>query len=258
MRPKAELGETALKQVEALGFAAADVKQIVTTHLDPDHSGGLPDFPEAEVHIFGRELDAALEPAPARPAALPRLPLAAQPASGSGTTSKATSWFGFEGVRILPDLGTEVLLVPLRRALAGPHRRRDQDRRGLAAALRRRLLPPRRGRHPALLPTGPAPLPEPQQRRPAPAPGQPGAAARAGRAPRRRGAAGLLARPARAGPGAGGQPAPRRRERARRPRSSGSRQPSWSSARACASTWAGWRPSAACASPTTTSSGAGR
>ena len=52
MRPRAEIGETALKQVEALGFAAGDVRQIVTTHLDPDHSGGLPDFPAAEVHIF--------------------------------------------------------------------------------------------------------------------------------------------------------------------------------------------------------------
>src|SRR5262245_25889315 len=34
MRPRAEIGETALKQVEGLGFAAEDVKQIVTTHLD--------------------------------------------------------------------------------------------------------------------------------------------------------------------------------------------------------------------------------
>ena len=49
-------------QVEGLGFSATDVKQIVTTHLDPDHSGGLPDFPDAEVHVFGRELDAAMEP----------------------------------------------------------------------------------------------------------------------------------------------------------------------------------------------------
>ena len=62
MRPRAELAETALKQVEALGFAAGDVRRIVATHLDPDHSGGLPDFPEAEVHVFGRELDAAMHP----------------------------------------------------------------------------------------------------------------------------------------------------------------------------------------------------
>ena len=89
------------------------MRQIVTTHLDPDHSGGLPDFPEAEVHVFGRELDAALDP---RLRDRPRylgVPLEARPAAGSGTRSKATSWFGFEGVRILPDLGAEMLLVPL-------------------------------------------------------------------------------------------------------------------------------------------------
>ncbi len=59
-RPKAET--TALRQLEELGFAAADVRQIVATHLDPDHSGGLPDFPQAEVHVLGAELDAALHP----------------------------------------------------------------------------------------------------------------------------------------------------------------------------------------------------
>src|SRR6476661_2401672 len=39
--PRAVLEETALKQVEALGFSAGDVRRIVVTHLDPDHSGGL-------------------------------------------------------------------------------------------------------------------------------------------------------------------------------------------------------------------------
>src|SRR5829696_5798199 len=40
MRPRGDLAETALKQLEALGFAAGDVRRIVATHLDPDHSGG--------------------------------------------------------------------------------------------------------------------------------------------------------------------------------------------------------------------------
>ncbi len=88
------------------------MRQIVTTHLDPDHSGGLPDFPEAEVHIFGRELDAALHPSLRdRPRYLgvhwkhsPRW---------VRHDAEGDDWFGFEGVRILPDLGTEVLMVPL-------------------------------------------------------------------------------------------------------------------------------------------------
>jgi glyoxylase-like metal-dependent hydrolase (beta-lactamase superfamily II) len=112
MNPQTTIEETALEQVKSLGFDPGDVRQIVTTHLDPDHSGGLPDFPQAEVHIFGRELDAALDPSLRdRPRYLgvhwkhnPRW--ARHDAEGD-------EWFGFEGVKILPDLGTEVLMVPL-------------------------------------------------------------------------------------------------------------------------------------------------
>ena len=90
-------------------------------------------------------------------------------------------WFGFEGVQILPGTGAEILLVPLAGHTNGHSAVALQDRRPLAAALRRRLLPPRRAQHSPLLPAGPALLPEPQQRRPQAAPRQPGTAARAGR-----------------------------------------------------------------------------
>src|SRR5271166_5077179 len=49
-------------QIRELGFDSRDVRNIVTTHLDLDHAGGLPDFPEAEVHLLGSELDAAMNP----------------------------------------------------------------------------------------------------------------------------------------------------------------------------------------------------
>jgi glyoxylase-like metal-dependent hydrolase (beta-lactamase superfamily II) len=108
--PKAET--TALKQLEALGFAAADVRQIVTTHLDPDHSGGLPDFPEAEVHILATELDAALHP---RLRDRPRYIGAHWKHSPRWVRHEADGddWFGFESVRILPATGAEIALVPL-------------------------------------------------------------------------------------------------------------------------------------------------
>jgi len=113
MRPRPEVATTALTQLEALGFSAGDVKHIVTTHLDLDHAGGLPDFPEAEVHVFAPELQAALHP---------KLDERLRYIGGAHWKHSprwvehgagGDDWFGFGSVRILPDLDTEVLLVPL-------------------------------------------------------------------------------------------------------------------------------------------------
>jgi glyoxylase-like metal-dependent hydrolase (beta-lactamase superfamily II) len=88
------------------------VRHVVATHLDPDHSGGLPDFPQAEVHVFARELEAALNPAPRE-----RLRyLDSHWKHGPrwvGHEVEGDEWLGFESVRILPGLDAEVLLVPL-------------------------------------------------------------------------------------------------------------------------------------------------
>lgn len=112
MRPRADVEETALRQVEALGFAAADVRRIVATHLDPDHSGGLPDFPQAEVHVFARELEVALDPG-LRDRPRYRKSHWAHGPNWVGHEVEGDEWFGFEGVRILPGIGAEVLLIPL-------------------------------------------------------------------------------------------------------------------------------------------------
>jgi glyoxylase-like metal-dependent hydrolase (beta-lactamase superfamily II) len=109
-QPRAET--TALRQLEALGFAAGDVRHIVTTHLDPDHSGGLPDFPDAEVHILSTELDAALSPVLKDK---PRY-LGAHWQHGPRWVRHdpdGDEWLGFESVRILPGIDAEVLLIPL-------------------------------------------------------------------------------------------------------------------------------------------------
>ncbi len=112
LRARPALGETAVRQLEALGFSSSDVRHIATTHLDPDHSGGLPDFPDADVHVFGPELDAALNPSLRDGPRYKRVHWKHNPNwvrhDGGGE-----DWFGFEGVRILPGIGAEVLLIPL-------------------------------------------------------------------------------------------------------------------------------------------------
>ena len=101
MGAQARVEETAIRQVEALGFEAADVRQIIATHLDPDHSGGLPDFPDAEVHAFAREIEDALEPS-LRDRPRYRRCHWAHGANWIRHELEGDQWFGFEGVRILP------------------------------------------------------------------------------------------------------------------------------------------------------------
>jgi glyoxylase-like metal-dependent hydrolase (beta-lactamase superfamily II) len=112
MRPRPRMETTALRQLEALGFSAGDVRHVVVTHLDLDHSGGLPDFPEAEVHVYAPELEAALDP-PLRERARY---IDAHWRHGPHWVEHETDgdrWQGFDSVRILPRLDVEVVLVPL-------------------------------------------------------------------------------------------------------------------------------------------------
>ena len=104
--------ETAVAQVQALGFAPSDVRDIVLTHLDLDHAGGIGDFPQARVHVQAEELAAARTRRhpkekgryiTAQWAHGPRW--VEHPARGGDT------WFGFDSVQVL---GEDVLMVPLR------------------------------------------------------------------------------------------------------------------------------------------------
>lgn len=64
--PRLDRGECAIEQIRALGFDPHDVRHVVATHLDPDHAGGLPDFPWATVHVHRAERDDAVSPPDAR------------------------------------------------------------------------------------------------------------------------------------------------------------------------------------------------
>lgn len=104
---------TAIRQVERLGFDPRDVRNIVLSHLDFDHAGGLDDFPEARVHMLRAEKKAAL----ARPTALDRMRYRPQQWSTQANwvtyPSVGEAWFGFDAVRDLNGVPPEILLVPL-------------------------------------------------------------------------------------------------------------------------------------------------
>ena len=112
-RPGLVVAETAARQVEALGFRREDVRHIVLTHLDPDHAGGLTDFPHAKVHVLATEHVGGT----ARPRALERTRYRpTQWAHGPRWELYAPAgepWFGFEAVRDLRGLPPELLMVPL-------------------------------------------------------------------------------------------------------------------------------------------------
>ena len=111
MGPSLDPAETALAQVRAAGYDAADVTDILLTHMDLDHAGGLGDFPGARVHVFADELAAAT----ARTALREKNRyITAQWAHGPRWVEHAVAgehWLGFGAVKVLSD---DVLLIPLR------------------------------------------------------------------------------------------------------------------------------------------------
>ncbi|MFE3223447.1 MBL fold metallo-hydrolase [Nocardia sp. NPDC059228] len=63
VRPRFDENESAIRQIERLGFDPRDVRDIVLTHFDADHTGGLADLPWARVHLTADEANAARQPA---------------------------------------------------------------------------------------------------------------------------------------------------------------------------------------------------
>jgi glyoxylase-like metal-dependent hydrolase (beta-lactamase superfamily II) len=106
--------QPAVRQLDSLGFSPGDVKNIICTHLDRDHAGGLGDFPHARVHVMQNERDAALNPANARERERYR---ACHFSHGpEWVTYDAVSeekWFGMDCIRELSGLPPGILLVPL-------------------------------------------------------------------------------------------------------------------------------------------------
>jgi glyoxylase-like metal-dependent hydrolase (beta-lactamase superfamily II) len=114
VRPALDPDQTALRQVERLGFSSDDVRHIVMTHLDLDHAGGLPDFPHAKVHVLDVEHEVAMK----RRAFDERVRYVkahwAHNPEWVVHSAGGDRWMGFDSVRAIEgDAGPEVLLVPL-------------------------------------------------------------------------------------------------------------------------------------------------
>ena len=62
IRPVFDPAETALRQIQTLGFERSDVRHIIVTHFDADHIGGIADFPDAQIHVTTAEAVGAMRP----------------------------------------------------------------------------------------------------------------------------------------------------------------------------------------------------
>lgn len=100
--------QTALRQIEQRGFSPTDVHHLILTHADPDHAGGLADFPDARVHISEEEYAHLI-------AGHPRY-AGSQFAHGPAWKMyghQPRPWFGLEARPLTLAFDAEVLLIPL-------------------------------------------------------------------------------------------------------------------------------------------------
>lgn len=100
--------DTAVRRLEKLGFRPADVTHVVLTHGDPDHAGGLADFPEATVHVAEEELVSIMKGHGRYRSIQFSHGLKWRPYRRS-----TRAWFGLEVRPVGLGFESEVLLVPL-------------------------------------------------------------------------------------------------------------------------------------------------
>jgi len=102
-------GDTAVRRLESLGIDPASVRDIVLTHADPDHAGGLADFPHARVHLSDEELRGIES---GRPRYAPAL-FDHGPDWVAVGDENATNWFGLPARRLSLAVSGGVFLVSL-------------------------------------------------------------------------------------------------------------------------------------------------
>lgn len=100
--------DTAIRRIENLGLQPDQLRHIVLTHCDPDHAGGLADFPNAQVHVGREELSHALSEHWRYVAKHFEHSPRWMPYEAS-----KQEWFGLEARPVNLGFSSEVLLIPL-------------------------------------------------------------------------------------------------------------------------------------------------
>lgn len=113
LKPLFDVEETAFHQVIKLGFNPKDVKQIIATHLDYDHVGGLADFPWANVHILNSEYAAAFHPKNIKQKTRYNQQCFSHNPNFFTYDQQGENWNGFTKVKNLKELPPEIFIVPL-------------------------------------------------------------------------------------------------------------------------------------------------
>ncbi|MBT3150187.1 MBL fold metallo-hydrolase [Streptomyces sp. CHD11] len=114
VRPAFDTSESAIRQVAALGYDPHEVRHIVLTHFDADHTGGLSDFPWAEVHLTATENQASLHPRGVveRGRYLPSH-RAHDPRIVPHTPGRGEPWRGFPHATELADVAAGIVMISL-------------------------------------------------------------------------------------------------------------------------------------------------
>lgn len=112
VRPRLDPAEAAIARVRELGFDPHDVRDVLVTHLDLDHAGGLSDFPWARLHVMREEWAVAQAP-PRRQRSRYRAVHWEHDPERLEYTPEGDRFHGFARARELHGLPPEVLLLSL-------------------------------------------------------------------------------------------------------------------------------------------------
>lgn len=113
VKPALRLEESAVAQVERLGFHRDDVRHIVITHFDADHIGGLSDFPAARIHVTAAEVAGAVTSPSRQEQIRYRAIQWAHAPTVVEHDPDGEHWRGFAAAKELDEIGPGIALISL-------------------------------------------------------------------------------------------------------------------------------------------------